>query len=180
MAIAWNVVATMLTGEFVRAKQLLERFGPVETMGFFNVLVLQADDPGQFLGVYSKRAAEDERLEQCVSRIVPMARLFDFTDAEDFEQKIRKEAMTFVSQLEGKAFHVRMKRRGLKGELSSLEEEQSLDKVLLDELERRGAPGRIDFDDPDAVIDIETVGNRAGAALWTREDLKRFPFLKVD
>ena len=45
---------------------------------------------------------------------------------------------------------------------------------------RLNIPGQIGFEDPDAVIDIETVGNRAGISLWTREDLQRFEFLRPD
>jgi len=30
------------------------------------------------------------------------------------------------------------------------------------------------------VIDIETVGNRAGLSIWTKEQLSRFSFLHID
>jgi len=30
------------------------------------------------------------------------------------------------------------------------------------------------------VIEVETVGNRAGLSIWTREDLRRYPFLRVE
>jgi tRNA(Ser,Leu) C12 N-acetylase TAN1 len=33
------------------------------------------------------------------------------------------------------------------------------------------------FDDPDAILSVDTVGDRAGLALWTREELRRYPFL---
>jgi hypothetical protein len=55
-----------------------------------------------------------------------------------------------------------------------------LDKVLLEALAQAGTPGQITFDDPDAIVAVETVGNRAGLALWTREDLQRYPFLNLD
>jgi tRNA(Ser,Leu) C12 N-acetylase TAN1 len=58
-------------------------------------------------------------------------------------------------------------------------EERFLDDALLDALEAAGTPGRIAFDDPDAVIDVETVGNRTGMSFWTRADLERYPFLKI-
>lgn len=80
----------------------------------------------------------------------------------------------------GKTFHVRLHRRGFKGQLSTPEEERFLDDTLLDALKRAGTPGSLAFDDPDAVIQIETVGNRAGISLWSREELGRFPFLRAD
>ena len=60
-----------------------------------------------------------------------------------------------------------------------MEEETFLDKVLIEALEKRGAAGTISFTDADAVISIETVGQRAGMSLFTREEFARFPFLHV-
>ena len=73
-----------------------------------------------------------------------------------------------------------MHRRGFKGRISSQQEERLLDDAILDSLSAAGTPARITFDDPDAVIDVETVGNQAGASLWTREELNRYPFLGVN
>jgi hypothetical protein len=73
-----------------------------------------------------------------------------------------------------------MCRRGFKGRLSSMDEEHFLDGHLLGLLERAGTPGRITFDDPDAIISVETVGPRSGLSLWTREELARYPFLGLD
>jgi tRNA(Ser,Leu) C12 N-acetylase TAN1 len=64
--------------------------------------------------------------------------------------------------------------------LSSQAEERYLDVSILEQLCELGHPGRLDFQDPDYVIDIETVGERAGMSLWSRDDLKRFSLLRVD
>jgi hypothetical protein len=72
---------------------------------------------------------------------------------------------------------VRLRRRGLKGIISTPEEERFLDDLLLEALAAAGAPGHISFEDPEYVLLIETVGSGGGVALWTREDLKRYPFL---
>jgi hypothetical protein len=52
--------------------------------------------------------------------------------------------------------------------------------VLLAALEAAGTPGRITFDDPDAILAVETVGRRAGPSLETREDLATYPFLGLN
>jgi tRNA(Ser,Leu) C12 N-acetylase TAN1 len=80
----------------------------------------------------------------------------------------------------GKSFHVRLHRRGFKGALSTPKEERFLDDALLAVLASAGAPGRIGFDDPDAVLQIEMIDRRAGVSLWERDDLRRYPFLSVD
>ena len=75
---------------------------------------------------------------------------------------------------------MRMRRRGFKGKLSGMDEERFLDTYLLDALKESGSEGRIAFEDPDAIIALETVGPRAGLSLWTREELRLYPLLHLD
>ena len=88
--------------------------------------------------------------------------------------------LQWLPKLAGKRFYVRLHRRGFKGILSSPQEERFLDDAILEGLQQAGTHGQIGFDDPDVVIDIETVDNRAGVSLWTREDIRRFAFLRPD
>jgi tRNA(Ser,Leu) C12 N-acetylase TAN1 len=112
-----------------------------------------------------------------MSHVVPFEHVFAFKNAAEFEAKSREIALSYVPQLVGKSFHVRLRRRGLKGTISTPEEERFLDDVLLGALAAAGNPSWIRFDDPDYVLLIETVAGRAGVVLWTEEDLKRYPFL---
>jgi hypothetical protein len=177
---AWNVVATTKPGEFNRARALLQRFGPVRGTDYYNLLVLSVPDVRSFLEDYAARFRADPRLGTCVTRIAPAFVAFDFGSAEEFQTKAREAAIAaFAPALLGKSFHVRMHRRGLRQTASS-QTEKRLGHDLLQELERRGAPGTVTFEDPDALLDIETVDGRAGMSLWTRDDLERFPFIKVD
>jgi tRNA(Ser,Leu) C12 N-acetylase TAN1 len=73
-----------------------------------------------------------------------------------------------------------MHRRGFKHRISSHEEECRLGAALLDALDVAGTPGSLSFENPDAIVAIETVGQRAGISLWSREDLERYPFLRLD
>lgn len=177
--IDWNVVVSVHEGGYKRAKQLLAPFGRVRKTDYYNVLVLQVDDPQNFMDRLRSLTEIVPDVLQVLSRVVPVARTFAFQNAEEFEAKAREAALDWAPRLAGRSFHVRLYRRGFKGRLSSPEEERFLDEVLLGALERAGTPGRIAFDDPDAVIDVETVGNRCGMALWTREELHKYPFLKV-
>jgi tRNA(Ser,Leu) C12 N-acetylase TAN1 len=176
----WNVVASTREHGFQRARKVLAEFGEVGTTGYHNVLVLRVDDPTIFAERLRAVMEEDPGVRETIARAEPCTICFHFSSPADFEAKAREAILAFVPALMGRAFHVRLHRRGFKGKLSSAEEERFADDVLLDALAAAGAPGRITFDDPDVIVAIETVDNRAGLALWTRADLARFPFLKVD
>lgn len=176
----WNVVISVHEGRFVRACQILERFGRVERTEYYNVLVMKVEDVSKFVTALAELVSIVPDVLAIVSRAMPAAVTFTFQSATEFETKARKIVLGWLPALAGKAFHVRLHRRGFRGRLPSQEEERFLDEVLLDALERAGTPGRIRFDDPNAILDVETVGTRAGLSLWTREDLSRLPFLKLD
>jgi tRNA(Ser,Leu) C12 N-acetylase TAN1 len=177
----WNVVVTV-NDRFARyhVRRGLKRFGRIETTEFHNVLVMQVADVGAFLTALGGLMGEDMSLLNDISRLMPAQVTFDFLSREDFEKEAGAAILGWADRMAGKTFHIRLHRRGLKEQLRSLDEEKLLDTALLDRLAEQGHPGRIDFADPDFVIDIETVGNRAGLSLWAREDLKRYPFLRVD
>lgn len=175
-----KVVVVSVAGEYRRVCQLLERFGIVEPSNYYNVMLLTVADIDAFVAAFTERRAADERLVETISRLLPLQQTFTFSDRQEFELQAKALALEFAPRLEGLGFHVRMHRRGHHNEMSAQTEEQFLDGVLLAELERRGAPGRITFDDPDAVLDVETIGNLAGMSLWTRDDLARLPFLRID
>jgi tRNA(Ser,Leu) C12 N-acetylase TAN1 len=176
----WNVVVTTRDGGFRRAIRFLGQLGLVDRTGMFNVLVMKVADVRMFLEDLRARWAESAAAPAAISRVTPVTRTFEFATPEEFEAKARGAALAFVPALAGKAFHVRFHRRGHKGVLSTPTEERFLDDALLEALRVAGTPGRITFDDPDAVIAVETVGNRAGLSVWGRDELRRFPFLHPD
>ncbi len=141
---------------------------------------MKVDDIHRLLEELRARVAEDSSILAAVARVAPAVRCFDFRSHDDFEARAREAALAWVPELAHRAFHVRLHRRGLKEQLPHPEEERFLDDALLEALERAGTPGRIRFEDPDAILAVETVGHRAGLALWTREDLERYPFLQPD
>jgi tRNA(Ser,Leu) C12 N-acetylase TAN1 len=176
----WNVVISAREDGYTRARQLLRRFGPVSRTEYYNLLVMRVDDTHRLLEDLRTRLADDPTIVAAVARVAPAARCFDFRSHDDFEALAREAALAWVPDLALKSFHVRLHRRGLKEQLPRPEEERFLDRALLEALERGGTPGRITFENPDAILAVETVGHRAGLALWTREDLQRYPFLRLD
>jgi hypothetical protein len=174
----WNVVVTVREGGFTPALRLLETFGPVQKTDFFNTLVMRAQDPLWLLSeLHGAITAEARRW---ISRFMPVEARFVFQSVPQFELRAREIAMGWLPRLAHARFHVRMHRRGFKGKLSSMEEERFLDEALLQHLVEAGTPGMISFDDPDAVIVVETVGAECGMSFFGRDQLNRFPLLHLD
>ena len=70
--------------------------------------------------------------------------------------------------------------RGHKGELDSLSWEWPLDGVILAATAEPGRLAWMSFTDPEVIIGVEIVEDRAGLPLWTRGARARFPFLGID
>ena len=179
----WNVIATVYDQHGLRrARRFLSRYGEVARTHFHNVLVLQVPDIEAFLEAMAAALEGNAGMFNDISRIMPAHATFSFESIAEFEDKARSIARQWGDRLAGKSFHVRLHRRA--GEtfvkLRSHTEEVFLDNAILQHLSETGRPGRVKFDDPDYLLDIETVGPRAGMSIWSRDDLMRFPFLHVD
>lgn len=73
-----------------------------------------------------------------------------------------------------------MHRRGFKDRVGSHTEEQALGAFVEQELAGKREQARVDFDDPDFIVVLETVGQRGGMSLWNREQRQRYPFVNLD
>jgi tRNA(Ser,Leu) C12 N-acetylase TAN1 len=173
----WNVTVTLAEPTFGIARNMLARWGQLRRTRFFNVAVMKVADAPTFLREFSAAVEETPGILNAMSHVVPFGHVFAFEDAAEFEAKLRDIILSYAPQLAGKSFHVRLRRRGLKGIISTPEEERVLDDVLLEALADSGTPGHISFEDPHYVVLIETVGQGGGVSLWTGEDLERYPFL---
>jgi tRNA(Ser,Leu) C12 N-acetylase TAN1 len=178
----WNVIATVYDqGGLRRARRFLSRYGEVARTEFHNVLVLQVPNVDTFLEAMTAALKDDAGIFNDISRIMPAHATFAFESVAEFEDKARSIACRWAD-LGGESFHVRLHRRSgdTSAKLRSHAEEVFLDNAILQHLREMGRPGRVRFEDPDYVIDIETVGPRAGMSIWSRDDLTRFPFLHID
>lgn len=176
----WNVVVTVREPNFGRAVKLLRPMGMLEKTHFYGVLVLRVDDALEFLEQLHARFAEEPEIGEWLGRVAPCTEVFTFQSAEEFDEKATSIVQKFIPQLAHRQFHVRVHRRGFKEKLHATAEEQALAGALLQALERAGTPGAITFQDPDAIVAVDTVDTRAGLAIWKREDLRRYPLLHLD
>jgi len=176
----WNAVITVHEGGFVPACRLLEPFGPVRKTEFFNTLVMRAPDPFRLMADLHGQLATNPAISSWISRFMPIRQRFSFQSVAEFELRSREAVAEWLPQLGNARFHLRMHRRGFKGKLSSADEERFLDEYLLMKLAEAGRPGKVVFDDPDAIIALETIGTQAGLSLFSRDELQRFSLLHFD
>ncbi|MGE5172729.1 MAG: hypothetical protein ACM3MD_02760 [Betaproteobacteria bacterium] len=175
----WNAVISVHEHGYRKALDVFGDFGEVRRTEFFNVLLLRAENPPEMLEALRTRAQERPESLSFLARLIPVTRTFIFNSADEFEARAKEIVLGWVQQLAGKAFYVRIRRRGFKGRFSSPDEERFLDTILLEALENTDSPGSISFEHPDAVVAVETVGTWAGMSLWTRDDLERYPFIRI-
>ena len=176
----WNVVVSIYQDGFRRALRALHDLGPVERSPYHNVLVMRVDDPMALLEAIEKRTEESTALYDAISRVAPAMRSVEFHSAEEFKEKAKSILLEWSPRLAEKSFHVRLHRRGARYDLRTPDVERFLDDALLDATAETGIPAKISFTDPDTVIAIDTIDDRAGIGLWTREDLTRHRLLRPD
>lgn len=176
----WNVVVTIREKGFVLACEFMEEFGRIEKTPYYNVLVMRVENVREFLEGLRREMVENPGIMNFLARVIPVTLVFDFRTPEEFEGKAREAALQWTPLLAGKRFYVRIHRRGFKGRLSSMEVERFLADALLKALEEAGKPGQIAFEKPDGVLDVEILGQEAGLSFWTREEMERYPFLRLE
>jgi tRNA(Ser,Leu) C12 N-acetylase TAN1 len=174
----WNVVITSQMGNEHRLLRELEGLGEFHPSGFREVIVGKVPDVEDFLEILKRDWEKKPFIPQILSTVVPIRVLFPFT-LENLVARLQEKIPELFEEIADAVFYVRMKRRGHKGELSSQEVEQSLDRFILEELAARGGRGRIDFDAPEVIVVVETIHNQCGLGLVTREMKERYPFIKV-
>lgn len=174
----WNVVVTSFMNQEHRLLPELSGLGEFHPSGFRETIIGKVPDVGKFLEALKDRWNEQPFLLELVSSVVPVREVFPFT-LENLLPKLHEKVLDLGPEIDDRAFYVRMKRRGHKGELDSQKVEQALDQFLKEELESRGQKCHIDFEASEVIVVVETIHNQCGLGLVTREMKERYPFIKV-
>ncbi|MEM7762259.1 MAG: hypothetical protein AAF298_29705 [Cyanobacteria bacterium P01_A01_bin.40] len=175
----WNVLVDVRQHGFSSAYLLLEKLGAVYQSDFENILLMKVANISQFLAELNTKIEKDPSVANLFNRIVPVTKTFSFQSQEEFETKAKEIVFDWIPELVGKKFYVRMHRIGFKDRIDHHEEETFLDLVILQELEKIGKLGTIGALDSDILIAVETVSQQAGLSCWTRQDLSKYPWLKL-
>ncbi|MFH1032888.1 MAG: THUMP domain-containing protein [Pseudomonadota bacterium] len=176
----WNVVITIAAGPHQEASRFLATLGQVSRSDFFNVLTMKVEDIPAFLERMRQLLANDPRAAVLIGRAIPASQVFAFHGPEEFLAQARELVAGLAPRVAGQSFHVRLRRRGFKGRISSMQVEQDLDEALLQATTTLGQPAQVSFSDPQVIVALETVGNRAGLSLWERKQRLKYPFLRLD
>ena len=176
----WNLIVTISQWHFRRAFRLLRPLGAVARTRFYNVLALRVDDLDAALEALRQATAEDERAAETITRVAMAPDVFEFESEASFTSAAQQVLARYLPQLAGGTFHVRVHRRGAPQSLTGYAAERLLGGFVWEELNRAGTPARVTFDNPDAVINVETIDDRAGMALLSRENLEKYAFLRPD
>ena len=176
----WNVVISIYQDGFKRALRALKEFGPAERSPYHNVIVMKVEDPVALLEVIERKTEESTALYDAISRVAPAMHTVEFHSSEQFKEKLKPILLDWSLRLTGRSVHVRLHRRGDLHDLHTPDAERLFDDLVLNATTAAGAPCRISFTDSDSVIAIDTVDDRAGVGLWTREDLARHRLLRPD
>ena len=176
----WNVIATARPMHEAGARVALARLGEICETPFSNVVLVAVDDVGTFADALLKAIADDPPVGRSLARVLPAQHTFHYESLGDLEAITRQLLDDWMQDLEGVTFHVRCHRRGRVNDLDAAEEEDFLGDAILRGLSERGISGRVTFDDPDFVVDVETLNDEAAISMWTRDDLSAYPFLRID
>jgi tRNA(Ser,Leu) C12 N-acetylase TAN1 len=176
----WNIVVTTYQQGFRRALRALQEIGSTERSPYHNVLVMEVIDPIAALTAIERRTEQIPALYDAIARVAPAARTFEFPSTETFRDGATSVILEWMANLAGRTFHVRLHRRGSKLDLQTPEAERLFNDAVVGATTTAGMPARVSFTDPDAIVVIDTIDDRAGLAMWTREDLAHHRLLRPD
>jgi len=175
----WNLLVTAQEGAARDLKRFIRRQATFRSGGFRNVFLGWHPDPLQFLRGLADSLEAKAFANRWLGKAVPMQHSFPVI-ATTFNDDLRAHVAGMVEGLRDRSFHVRVQRRGHKGEMQTQELERRLGDFLWERLEGLGSRPVVSFRDPDVILALEIVGSTAGIGLISRQLRNDFAFVKVD
>jgi tRNA(Ser,Leu) C12 N-acetylase TAN1 len=174
----WNVLATSVEGARPVLLGGLRRHGKFRGGGYRNVAIGAVADVPAFLDALRDEVARDPLLAGALARVIPITTVVRL-DATDPLATLESAVDALTPRLAGRAFYVRLERRGLRDTVHSSDVERSLGTTIWRALEAAGHAPQVRFADPDVIVAIETLGDRAGIALIDRGLRQAYPFVRI-
>ncbi|KYH37911.1 MAG: conserved hypothetical protein, containing THUMP domain, partial [Candidatus Hecatellales archaeon B24] len=151
----------------------IKGMGDFKRTGFKEVLIGEVENLEAFLADIEAKPFIP------ISRVIPYEEAFHFSP-ENLLEILKERVGKYVDAVKtGKTFCVRMERRGFKGKLSSKEVEREIGSHLWKLLEERGEKPRVNLEDPDETVIIQTLGNLCLLGLIDKNLKQRHPLVRV-
>lgn len=176
----FNVIVTLASHcRYRHLLQDLSSYGDFRKTNFLGVIIGRVDSPPEFLEKILENRQKPLIAFQDLGRVVPVEQVFVFR-RDEFPERVKAAISPYIAELEGKRFYVRLERRGLMGQIISPEVEREIDGFIEQHLAMAGKrPAQVHFEHPDAVVVVETIGDRCGVGLLTRTMMERYDFVRV-
>ncbi len=174
----WNAVVTCRRGGERGALRELRFFGRFHPTGFHDVLAGAVEDRARFLDELLKGREMRDPVWRFVVRVVPVDAVFSFT-VDTFRERLGEVVDALADRVPPGTFYVRIERRGHKGEIPTPDVEREMDGRIIAAHERRGLASRVDFKEFSSVVAVETFHDQGGVGIVLRDDMEKYPFLKL-
>lgn len=172
-----NVLVTSFRFHEGKALRILGEFGEFKGTEFRDIILGKVEDKEKFLEAIKPKMEADA--SKSISRIIPFDSFFVF-EAEKLLDKLKEVIAVYTGFVaENELFDIRMKRRGLKGVINSQEVENALREHFSELLKTKGIKAKLDFEKPDKIIVIETVGQQCGVGLISKDLTAKYSFVRV-
>ncbi len=170
---SWNVLLTSYENKEKDLLLELAALGKFERSGFRNTLVGSVESVDEFLEELKRYPSPS------LSRVAPIERWFESSPSE-LKEKLKDAIRPLLSRIaQGESFCVRVERRGLKGILSSKELEVEIGSYIWEFLKGKyGFEPKANLTDPDKLLRIETLGNRFGIGIISKEMRENYPLVR--
>jgi tRNA(Ser,Leu) C12 N-acetylase TAN1 len=177
---SWNVVVTLVPGphHFSDVLGALARFGRFSATDFKDVLVGQVADLPAMLEAIARARTLEKSWGLAVGHVVPVEATFTF-DPDRLAEEAWRQLQRLWERIPDGSMWVRVKRRGLAGQVHSQQVEHAIADQIMALAEQTGKRLGVCLEDPDCTIVIETLDRLAGIGLITREQRVRYPFVAI-
>ncbi|MFQ6086243.1 MAG: THUMP domain-containing protein [Candidatus Bathyarchaeia archaeon] len=167
----------VLTSYRYRGRELLKEIGELgdfRSTEFKDVIRGRVEDLEGFLRGLDKRTIPS------LSRVTPIERSFRFSPERVVEEFVEAVEPLVERIRKGETFCVRVERRGLKGVFSSQLVAREVGTFISNALkERDGEEHKVDLEDPDKAVVIETLGDWCGVGVIPKALRMRYPQLRL-
>lgn len=174
----WNVVVTCRRNAERAALRELRYFGRFRPTGFRDVLIGQIDDRALVFEELGRSKDLRDPIWRAVQRFIPVDVTILFT-LKTFRARLGEAIDAIAPRVPPGPFYVRIERRGHKGEIPTPEVEREMDGRIIAAHQAAGRASRVDFKEFGAVVAVETFRDIAGIGVISREEMEKYPFLRV-